>query len=257
MDALELVHRLGDHQAEVDRLLAQERLVICVGSRLLAVSMVQGRLDTIPVAEQEEQQHLGQGQAGLLGCVTRSEEALRLIHRRHPSMVICTERLEEGTGINLIKAAKAFDATIKTLLFLEHRSPLLYSRALDAHSDGIVLEPLMGRGYLLLAMRTVCEGGMYLEPEIAKTLHGIATKGEHGLTQRELDVMQHVVNGMSDQQIANHLVIAKPTVKHYLQQVYQKLAVRNRTRAAIALLLLGLVDPPSPLLPSEAAAMTN
>lgn len=257
MDALELVHRLRDHQAEVDRLLAQERLVICVGSRLLALTMARGRPNATPATDHGSQEHSAQGEPGLIGCVTRADEALRLIHRHRPSMLICSERLEDGTGINLIKAAKSFEGNIKTLLFLEHQSPLLYASALDVHSDGIILEPLMGRGYLLLAMRTVCEGGMYLEPEIASTLHGIATKSDPGLTQRELEVMQQVVHGLSDQQIADHLMIAKPTVKHHLQQVYQKLSVRNRTRAAIALLLLGLVEPPSPLLPSEAAAIAR
>lgn len=254
LDALELMHRLADHQAQVDGLLAQERLLICVGSRLLAVSMVRAHFGMLQAPGHGTQPRLLQGRPGLLGCVTRSDEALRLIHRQRPSLLLCTERLEDGTGIALIRAAKAFDPALKTLLFLEHRSSVLYASALDAHPDGFMLEPLMGRGYLLLALRTICEGGMYLDPEIASVLHGSTRDTDPGLTLRELDVMQQVVHGLSDRQIADHLQIATPTVKHHLQQVYQKLSVRNRTRAAIALLLLGLVDPPTPLLPNEAAA---
>lgn len=98
---------------------------------------------------------------------------------------------------------------------------------------------------------------MYLEPEIASTLHGSAADGDPGLSIREMEVMQQVVHGMSDREIAQHLNIAVPTVKHHLQQVFQKLSVHNRTRAAIALLLMGIVEPPHPLLPSEAAAFDS
>lgn len=249
MNALELIHRLADHQAQVDDLLSVERVLICVGSRLLALSMVQGHIGMV-------QRTKGAAQAdGLIGCVTTADEALALAHRHRPSLLVCTEVLEDGTGITLIDKVKAFDHTIKTLLFLDHRNIPLFERALDCHSDGVLLQPLLGRGHLLMALRTVCEGGIYIEPEIGTALHGTRTQAPLRLSERELDVMQQVVHGLSDRQIADHLSIAVPTVKHHLQQVYQKLSVRNRTRAAIGLLLMGVVDPPTPLLPSESAAL--
>ena len=254
MDALELMHRLIDHQRQVAALLARETVLVCVGSRLLALAMAQGPLGFGDSSTERYQNNLAEGKSGLVGSVTRLDEALHLIHRKRPSLLICSERLEDGTGIGLIREAKSFDSHVKVILFLEHRNPMLYASALAAHPDGIMLEPLLGRGYLLLALRMICEGGMYLEPEIASALHGSTTDGDPGLSARELEVMQQVVHGLSDRQIAEHLKIAIPTVKHHLQQVYQKLAVHNRTRAAIALLLLGIVEPPYPLLPSEAAA---
>jgi DNA-binding NarL/FixJ family response regulator len=63
--------------------------------------------------------------------------------------------------------------------------------------------------------------------------------------------MQEVANGRSDREIGEHLHLATDTVKYHLKQVYQKLSVHSRTRAAISLVLLGLVMPPSPLLPSS------
>lgn len=216
--------------------------------------MAQGPLSSIHRVQNARQAIVDAEQHSLIGSVTRFDEALRLVHRKRPTLLICSERLEDGTGIGLIENAKAFDHHLKVLLFLEHRNPMLYASALAAHPDGIMLEPLLGRGYLLLALRTICDGGMYLEPEIAAALHGSSSDGDPGLSMRELEVMQQVVHGLSDRQIAEHLKIAIPTVKYHLQQVYQKLAVHNRTRAAIALLLLGIVEPPYPLLPNEAAA---
>lgn len=254
MDALELLHRLSEHQRHVNELLSEERLLVCVGSRLLAISMVQSHLNLARANHESESWRRSSG-AGLIGCVTDVDEALKLVYRHRPTLVICTERIEGGTGVELVGKIKSFKPDIKVLLFLEHSNGVLFSHALAVHPDGIMLEPSLGRGYLLLALSTICAGGMYLEPEIASVLHGSSSHLDPGLTERELEVMQQVVHGLSDRQIAAHLMIALPTVKHHLQQVYQKLAVRNRTRAAIALLLLGIVQPPSPLLPNDAAAL--
>jgi len=65
--------------------------------------------------------------------------------------------------------------------------------------------------------------------------------------------MQEVANGLNDREIGERLHIATDTVKYHLKQVYLKLSVHSRTRAAISLVLLGLVAPPRPLLPDPAA----
>lgn len=217
--------------------------------------MAQGSFGLSDSSVERYQNSLVAGRHGLVGSVTCLDEALRLIHQKRPSLLICSEHLEDGTGNGLIREPKSFDNRVKALLLLEHCNPMLYASALAAYPDGIMLEPMLGRGNLLLALRMICEGGIYLEPEIANALHGSASDGDPGLSSRELEVMQQVVHGLSDRQIAEHLKNAVPTVKYHLQQVYQKLSVHNRTRAAIALLLLGIVEPPYPLLPCEAAAL--
>ena len=251
MDALTLFHRLGAHQNDADELLAAERTVVCVGSRLLAVAWVQGQRGMVLRSHQGDMVH-DRDTGGLLGAVTCEDEALRLVRRHHPTLLISTGVLEQGNGFSLVQKAKACDPSLRTILILQHQNRRLYEQAIATHSDGILVEPLMGRGHLLLALRSVCAGCIYLEPEVGAVLRGSHPGIDPGLTDRELEVMQEVVNGLSDRQIGEVLFLAPDSVKYRLKQVYLKLGLHNRTRAAIAVLLMGLVDPPRPLVPATA-----
>lgn len=102
---------------------------------------------------------------------------------------------------------------------------------------------------MLAALRTVSKGGVYLEPCIAAELHGSLKGRDPGLTTRELEVMREVAAGHNDRETGERLHLATDTVKYHLKQIYQKLGVHSRTRAAISLVLMGLVEPPRPLLP--------
>jgi DNA-binding NarL/FixJ family response regulator len=107
----------------------------------------------------------------------------------------------------------------------------------------------MGSGHVVEALKTVSKGGLYLEPAIAQALAGSQASRNPGLTPRELDIMNKVVCGLNDREIGESLYISTDTVKYHLKQVYTKLGIHNRTRAAITLVLMGLVSPPSPLIP--------
>jgi len=82
---------------------------------------------------------------------------------------------------------------------------------------------------------------------VTPTLAAIAPNGadHHGLTPRELEVMQQLVLGLNDREIAVALSLSPATIKHHLKQVYQKLGVHNRTSAALLVVLMGLASPPA------------
>jgi DNA-binding NarL/FixJ family response regulator len=186
----------------------------------------------------------------LVGSCTTEQEALSLYESEAPTLIITTQVLEEGSGISLAARIKEIDPHMPTLLFLQYRNMPLYREAIGTHSDGIVLEPSIGAGHIVKALETVCKGGMYLEPIIGQAVAGSTEPGpERGLTQRELEVMRHVVIGLNDREIGETLHLATDTIKYHLKQVYAKLSVHNRTRAAISLVLMGLVPPPMPLIP--------
>lgn len=187
-----------------------------------------------------------------MGSCTTLEEALRFCRDSQPTLLITTQLLEEGSGLELVVEAKRLLPELRTLLFLQYDHHTLLLEAIKTNSDGIVLEREIGSGHVMAALRTVSQGGVYLEPKIASQLHGSVSGRNPGLSARELEVMQQVANGHNDREIGERLHIATDTVKYHLKQVYLKLAVHSRTRAAISLVLLGLVAPPNPLLPDSA-----
>jgi DNA-binding NarL/FixJ family response regulator len=186
----------------------------------------------------------------LTGSCTTLAEALQVCRERNPSLLITTQLLEEGSGLELVVEAKRLLPELRTLLFLQHEHRTLLEEAVKTHSDGIVLESDMGSGHVLAAIRTVSKGGMYLEPRIAEELHGTVQPRNPGLTERELEIMQEVAGGLNDREIGERLFLSTGTVKYHLKQIYLKLNVHSRTRAAISLVLMGLVAPPNPLLPA-------
>jgi len=73
-----------------------------------------------------------------------------------------------------------------------------------------------------------------------------AAKAAHGLTQRELEVLNLVAQGMSNADIAKTLFITTKTVKYHLTTIFSKLGVRNRTEAAASAIAMGLAMPRVP-----------
>lgn len=227
----------------LDRLLQAERILFCCQSRLMATLWVRS----------ERGRYTGQSlmPERLVGSCTTLHEGLNACRDRDPTLLITTQLLEEGSGLELIVEAKRILPELRTILFLQYDHRALLEEAVKTHSDGIVLESEMGSGHVMAALRTVSKGGLYLEPRIARELHGSSQGRNPGLSPRELEVMQEVANGHNDREIGERLHIATDTVKYHLKQVYHKLNVHTRTRAAISLVLLGIIAPPRPLLPDS------
>ena len=230
-------------QGALDHLLEQERILFCCQSRLMAALWVRSERGRSPKATAMPSR--------LVGSCTTATEALEACRLQQPSLLISTQMLEEGNGLELVREAKRLLPELRTLLFLQHSHRALLGQAVKTHSDGLVLESEVGSGHVIAALRTVSRGGIYLDPTIAQQLHGSERGHDPGLSDRELEIMKHVASGLIDRDIAEKLHLATPTVKYYLKQVYQKLNVHSRTRAAISLVLMGLVDPPRPLLPDQ------
>lgn len=244
MDAVQTyqAHALG-HQ-ELDRILEKERILFCCYSRLLATLWVRSELGRPAIGPEALNDRL-------VGSCTTYDEALAQLERLPPTLLISTQLLEEGSGLTLVQTAKQRLPEMRSLLFLQHDNLPLVEQALATHSDGILLEKEMGSGHAMAAIRTVSAGGFYLDPVLAAQVVGSRRRGDLQLSRRELEVMQQVVYGFNDREVGVQLHLTVNTIKTHLKEVYQKLGVHNRTRAAIALLLMGLVNPPVPLLPDH------
>jgi DNA-binding NarL/FixJ family response regulator len=75
-----------------------------------------------------------------------------------------------------------------------------------------------------------------------RTLHETAEGPSSRLTPREAEVLQSLVGGLSNQEIADRLVVSEKTVKSHLTSIYRKLDVRDRSQAIVTAVREGLAD---------------
>jgi DNA-binding NarL/FixJ family response regulator len=126
--------------------------------------------------------------------------------------------------------------------------------ALRAGASGFLLKSAPRR-HLVHAVRSVAEGDALLDPALTRRLVADFVRRPppgagrpdalRGLTDREVEVLALVARGMSNAEIAAHLVLGETTVKTHVGSVFAKLGLRDRAQAVIAAYECGLVRPGS------------
>jgi len=125
-------------------------MLFCCQSRLLATVWVRSERGRHPGEEPMPER--------LVGSCTTLAEALRICRERQPTLLVTTQLLEEGSGLELVVQARAMLPDLRTLLFLQYDHRTLLEEAVKTHSDGLVLEAEMGSGHVIAALRTVSKG---------------------------------------------------------------------------------------------------
>jgi DNA-binding NarL/FixJ family response regulator len=193
------------------------------------------------------------GLGPLVGAATKEEELLHHIRHHQPDLLICTDGLEQGSGIRLLRQARQLRPNLKVLLVV--RRPLVRT-ILDAVSsgcDGICAAELTGSGTVLAALDAIATDGTYLDPVSSGVLsHGRLRRHRPDgngtlapLTLREEDVLRGLCKGMTNLDIANELMVSVDTVKSHVSSLLRKLNVSDRTQAVVTAFEQGLVELPS------------
>ena len=168
----------------------------------------------------------------------------------HPDVILMDIGLPGLSGIEAVKAIKGAGKAIKILMLTSHEKSEDVYAALSVDCDGYCLKDI-DTVQLSAAIRAVHNGGVWLDPGIAKhVVKGHLKVGpakekdssnDAGLSERELEVLSLVVEGMSNQEIADRLFVSAETVKTHMRHLMEKLAVSDRTQAAVKALREGLV----------------
>jgi two-component system NarL family response regulator len=113
-------------------------------------------------------------------------------------------------------------------------------RALKAGAQGYLLKD-SSPSTLLSGIRDVLAGLRVVPPKVAQGLAARAYQSD--LSPRERDVLERLVEGLSNKQIASRLDLTEATVKTHITHIFEKLGVEDRTQAALAALKRGIVSP--------------
>ncbi|MDV6011151.1 response regulator transcription factor [Haloechinothrix sp. LS1_15] len=180
------------------------------------------------------------------------DEALEVIAREQPDVVLLDLRMPGRDGITTLAELRERGIAVPTLVLTTFDDDELVLRALRGGARGyllkdVTLEQLVG------AIRTLATGGTLVEPTMTERLARSVTDlpaqeefAEHpapeALTGREREILRLLAAGYANREIAAALHLAEGTVKNHVSNLLQKLGVRDRTRAVLRALHLGLLS---------------
>jgi DNA-binding NarL/FixJ family response regulator len=172
------------------------------------------------------------------GAAATGEEALDIIDREKPDVLLLDLRMPGMTGIELLKAIRATPSPPKALVLTSYSSDEEIYRAIEAGAQGYLLKSAP-QAEIVTAIRAVYRGRNHISPRIAARLAERMVRW--ALTPRELEILEMVVRGLTNGQIGNALRISENTARNHVNSIIRKLGVSGRTEAATAAIQQGLV----------------
>lgn len=168
-----------------------------------------------------------------------------------PDVILMDIGLPNMDGIEATQRIKDFLPDVKVLIFTSRNSEHDIFESFKAGADGYIMKGATPE-QTISAIKAVYEGVGWIDPNIAKIVFSnlqrpqstnpiIKDKNTYGLTDRELDVLALMVEGLSNPQIAEKLVITRATTKAHVHSILQKLCAATRTQATVLAMKEGLV----------------
>lgn len=175
------------------------------------------------------------------GAASSGEEALELIDTENPDVLLLDLRMPGMSGIELLRSIRALPYSPKALVLTSYESDEEIYRAIEAGAQGYLLKSTP-QAEIVAAIQAVNDGRHYIPPRIAARLAERMVRST--LTQRELEILEMVVRGLTNRQIGNALGISENTARNHINSIIRKLDVSGRTEAATAAIQQGLVRMP-------------
>ena len=192
-----------------------------------------------------------EGQGPLVAACTSEDACLEKLEQSDANLLLCTDSLEGGSGTNLVRRAREQHPDLKVLMLLQRPIPRTILDAIDARCHGLCSAEATGTGTVAAALTAIDTDGHYIDPLISGVLHHsrLRRSGQQTplqeLTMREEDVLRGLCRGMTNQEIADALVVSIETVKSHVSSLLRKLPARDRTTAVVTAFREGLVQVPT------------
>ena len=183
----------------------------------------------------------------LVGQAERADEVEPLVEATRPDVVLLDVRLPDGSGLEINRRLAEHHPQVKVILLTMSED---HDTVLTALRDG-------ARGYLVKgtgpdrvehALRAVAAGDVVLNQELARSVSELADARSRAtrnrpfpaLTDRELDVLELIAQGLDNQTIARRLVLSPKTVRNHVSNVFAKVHANDRSHAIVLARQAGL-----------------
>jgi two-component system response regulator DegU len=185
----------------------------------------------------------------VVGEAARGDEVTKVIERAKPDVLLLDIKMPKGDVVQTLLEVKEKSAATKVLVLTAYSEDENILNAAKGGARGYVLKGI-DFPTLLHAIKTVHKGGLWIDKEMpsAETFEEIAEgqMNETGdlprddavgtLTKRELEILSLVAEGLTNEEIGKKIFISEKTVKTHLTNIFDKLKVNNRFKAALLIM---------------------
>jgi two-component system response regulator DegU len=188
-----------------------------------------------------------EGTLEVLGEGSTGSEIVRLVEETDPDIAILDIRMPEMDGIEACRSITADGGHTQVVMLTAYDDRHFVVEAVRAGARGYVLKTRDAE-HLIQAVRLVAAGNMVIDPELVVALADeLSTAKDRDrtaetLTERELEVLQHLSFGYSNREIGERLFISPDTVKTHLEHIFQKLGANDRTAAVAEAMRRQLIE---------------
>ncbi|BBD63254.1 two-component response regulator (plasmid) [Nostoc sp. HK-01] len=187
----------------------------------------------------------------IIGEASTVEQAIKLSREQHPTLILLDLELPPEDGIRVLQHLKKSSYAGKCLILSAYQQDEYIYCAMQAGAWGYILKDKLAT-QLCEGIMTIIQNKVYLPPEVATDFirlfqyysgNSLTSNSKIDLTKQEQEILNWLVQGEPNEQIAKHLYITVATVKAHLTNIFKKLGVTSRTQAIVQALKSGLVCP--------------
>lgn len=176
----------------------------------------------------------------IVGDTANAEQALELIGRLRPDIVLLDVRLPGASGIDVCRAVMEQYPQVAVIFLTTYTDENLVAQCIQAGARGFIVKDIE-RFDLKRAIRAVARGEATIDPKAAVAVlaqlrrapQAASEPSPESLSPQQLVILRLVAQGLSSREIAAQLYLSENTVKGYVQEILHRLGVKNRTEAVM------------------------
>lgn len=176
----------------------------------------------------------------IAGMAHDGKEALEILSENTCDLALVDLNMKGMGGIELISRMKSEYPSIKILVLTTFYDDKNITQAISGGADGYLLKD-SGKDAIFGAIEQIMDGRNVIDSKVMQrlaVLMGSKTQNStilEGMTKRENEICSLLVQGMTNQQIADSLYISEGTVKNYISSIYDKTGIHDRAKLIVAI----------------------
>jgi DNA-binding NarL/FixJ family response regulator len=183
----------------------------------------------------------------VVGIANDGEQAVELVAREQPDVVLMDLKMPVMNGIQATRAIRAQFPDVRIIVLTTYDFDEWVFDAIHSGASGYLLKDTP-RDRLIEAIHGTTAGKTFVDPQVAGKLFERISRGAvppdmqvlNSLSEREVEVLKLLSQGLSNPEIASRLYLSEGTVRNYVSSILTKLDVSDRTQAALLALRAGL-----------------